>query len=115
MEEEQLDQREQKHREEEQLQMLPRGFVDRREQPDNAVVVRPFIGEMQQHSEDGDEEKTDGVGFEFHVGLSFLGLVGSCRYAYSLWIFGNLYYVLRKYMRELGEFSKIENLLQREG
>ena len=87
MEEEQLDQREQKHREEEQLQMLPRGFVDRREQPDNAVVVRPFIGEMQQHSEDGDEEKTDGVGFEFHVGLSFLGLVGSCRYAYSLWIF----------------------------
>ena len=61
MEEEQLDQREQKHREEEQLQMLPRGFVDRREQPDNAVVVRPFIGEMQQHSEDGDEEKTDGV------------------------------------------------------
>lgn len=87
MEEEQLDQREQKHREEEQLQMLPRGFVDRREQPDNAVVVRPFIGEMQQHSEDGDEEKTDGVGFEFNVGLSFLGLVGSCRYAYSLWIF----------------------------
>ena len=58
MEEEQLDQREQKHREEEQLQMLPRGFVDRREQPDNAVVVRPFIGEMQQHSEDRYEEKT---------------------------------------------------------
>ncbi len=29
---------------------------------------------MQQHSEDGDKEKTDGVGFEFHVGLSFLGL-----------------------------------------
>ena len=65
MEEEQLDQREQKHREEEQLQMLPRGFVDRREQPDNAVVVRPFIGEMQQHSEDGDEEKTDGVTHRF--------------------------------------------------
>ena len=62
MEEEQLDQREQKHREEEQLQMLPRGFVDGREQPDDAVLIRPFIGEMQQHSEDGDEEKTDGVG-----------------------------------------------------
>ena len=72
MEEEQFDQREQKHWEEEQLQMLPCGFVDGREQPDDAVVVRPFIGEMQQHSEDGDEDKTDGVGFEFHVGLSFL-------------------------------------------
>lgn len=84
MEEKQLNQCEQKHREKEQLQMLPRGFVDRREQPDDAVAVRPFIGEMQQHSEDGDEDKTDGVGFEFHVGLSFLDLISSCRYAYSL-------------------------------
>ena len=87
VEEEQLDQREQKHREEEQLQMLPRGFVDGREQPDDAALIRPFVGKMQQHSEDRDEEKTDGVGFEFHIGLSFLGLGGSCRYAYSLWIF----------------------------
>ena len=74
VEEEQLDQREQEHREEEQLQMLPCGFVDGREQPDDAVLIRPFVGEMQQHSEDGDKQKADGVGFEFHVGLSFLGL-----------------------------------------
>lgn len=60
-----------KHRKKQELQMLPRRFIDRGKKTDENIFTRPFIGKMEQCAKYGYENKMEDVLSGGH-GLSLL-------------------------------------------